>query len=71
MGRAAPVWPLAGQTLVLTSQLIKSRVDLLGDLPERLEIDLSSQFHPECVLLPLEFCHLSGDLGDALQPIVI
>jgi hypothetical protein len=48
------------------------RVDLLRDLPERLEIDLPSQLHPECViLLPLEFCHLSTDPGDALQPIVI
>jgi hypothetical protein len=48
------------------------RVHLLRDRPERLEIDLPSQLHPECVLLlPLEFCHLSADFGDALQPIVI
>jgi hypothetical protein len=62
----------AGKTFVLPVELIKGCVHLLRDLPERLGIDLPSQLHPEGVfLLPLEFCDVSADLGDAFQPIII
>ena len=61
-----PHLPAEGEPLAGGSRSSTGRPVRIG------EIDLPSQLHPECVLLlPLEFCDLSADLADTLQPIVI